>query len=149
MLWVGGPVDRCSITLRITGDGVFPDEISLLLGRKPSFATTKGEPVYASDGRVLRIAKRGAWHLTLTSEDSGEWEVQEVIRKLLSMLPSDLDLWHSLAEAHDIDLFCGLFLNAGNRGFELPVDVLQALAERRIKVGFDIYGPGPLGEHGD
>jgi hypothetical protein len=40
-----------------------------------------------------------------------------------------------------VDLFCGVFMETDNRGFGLEPAVIQALAERSLAVGFDIYGP--------
>ena len=58
---------------------------------------------------------------------------------LLKKLPEDLDTWRALNRSCDVDLFCGLFLEAGNRGFVLSPETSKRLAERGLTIGFDIY----------
>jgi len=41
----------------------------------------------------------------------------------------------------DGDVFCGLLLDGWNRGFELSPDLLIKLANRNLRIGFDIYAP--------
>jgi hypothetical protein len=39
------------------------------------------------------------------------------------------------------DIFCGLFLNEWNQGFELSSKLLKELSTRNLKIGFDLYSP--------
>jgi len=41
-----------------------------------------------------------------------------------------------------VDIFCGVFLDDWNRGFDLPPQVLKMLSDRGITIGFDIYSYG-------
>ena len=50
-------------------------------------------------------------------------------------------MWNELASKYDIDLFCGLFMEKGNEGMEISPKTLQALGERNILLGLDIYDP--------
>jgi hypothetical protein len=138
-IWFGGPIDRCSITLRIIGDSVDPVEISRLLGCRSTFCRVKGYPIYGKHGQAGRIAKTGGWHLTLTSDETGEWDVEENIRLLLARVSDDPGVLASLATRFKIELFCGLFMESCNRGLVLSVDTLKALTDRGIELGFDIY----------
>jgi hypothetical protein len=116
---VGGPIDRSAVSLRIMGEDLDPEEISRLLGREPS------------------SARKTVW--VLRSQLAPERELDAKVADLLSSLPADPTIWSSIAARHRIDLFCGVFLNALNRGFGLSVRTLRMLAERGIEIGFDIY----------
>jgi hypothetical protein len=127
-VWFGGPVDRCRVTLRVSSDDLDPDAVSKILGCEPSKARKKREPF-----------RTGQWSLSLTSDECGEWAVEEVVTALLKKLPDDLGIWHSLHESYEVDLFCGLFMEAANRGFVLSPETCKRLVERGLEIGFDIY----------
>ena len=123
------------------GDDLIPGEVTQLLGCSPTHCQTRGLPVCGDDGRVLRTARSGAWHFTITPEEAGTADVEEVVLHLLNRLPSDCAIWQSLGDRFDIDLFCGLFMESNNRGFGLSPAACRELAERGIEIGFDIYCP--------
>ena len=136
--WFGGPVDKFKITLRIQGEDLDPAEISTLLGCAPTVAERKGLPVSFGDGS--RIANKGRWSLTIDSKDCGERDdVEDGIKVLLSLLPNDVTLWASLTNAFSVDVFCGIFIASSNRGFEISTEVSKMLADRHLKIGFDLY----------
>ncbi len=58
---------------------------------------------------------------------------------LLARLPSDRDFWASMTSTYSVDVFCGVFLVAANRGFTISAEVSKLLAERNLEIGFDIY----------
>lgn len=60
---------------------------------------------------------------------------------LLSHLPSGVSVWSRLSAEHEIDLFCGLFLEAPNRGLTLSAGLLKYLGDCGIELGPDIYSP--------
>jgi hypothetical protein len=100
----------------------------------------KGLPISADD--PARLAKTGQWFLEIDSTDCGEGDdIEDAVKALLSRLPPDNGLWASLTTTCKVDLFCGLFLDAANRGFSISPEVSKMLADRRIKIGFDIYAP--------
>jgi hypothetical protein len=141
-VWFGGPVDRFRITLRLSGDDLDPERISELLGCAPTRAHRKGLPIFGQEG--ARNAKTGQWHLTIESRDGDEQgDLEDGIRALLERLPSDLDLWARLTNAYSADLFCGLFLQAENRGFGISAEISRLVAERHLNIGFDIYFDPP------
>ncbi len=138
-LWVfGGPVDSSTAGLRLFGDSLIPAEITDLLGCKPTMAHCKGDVL--PDRRYHRIAKTGSW--ILDDDLPGPTEIGEKIVYLLSKVTDDLSVWANLSEKFTVDIFCGLFLDEDNRGFELSVDILKMLSERKITLDFDIYGSG-------
>jgi len=133
----GGPVDRVTASLRFFGDDLDPEEMSLALGCQPTSAFRKGEQI---PGRYRRSANIGSWLLDAPSTDPPD--VEEAIKGLLASVSSDLRVWRDLTARFSADVFCGLFLDQVNRGFELSPSLSQELAARNLAVGFDIYGPG-------
>ena len=128
--WFGGPVDRWKVALRVYGEELDPDGISALLGCEPSSAVRRGTP----------FPKSGRWILEIDSKDCDENDdVDNSLRMLLARLPSDPDVWVSLANSHRVDVFCGLFLNSPNRGFEISAEVSRLLVDRGLHIGFDLY----------
>lgn len=80
--------------------------------------------------------------MTITSEEYGEeFDVCDGIKLLLERLPAGPELWAALTRDYRVDVSCGLFLEADNRGFGLPVEISKMLVERNLEIGFDIYGP--------
>ena len=63
------------------------------------------------------------------------------ISEIFSQLTPDLKIWKSLNEKFDIDLLCGIFMKEEMEGMELSPKSLQALGERGITLGLDVYGP--------
>jgi hypothetical protein len=141
-VWFGGPVDRFRITLRLTGEDLDPDRISALLGCAPTSAHRKGFPIFGREG--ARNAKTGQWHLTIDSRDGDEGDdVEDGIKALLERLPADPALWASLTSMYKVDIFCGLFLEADNRGFAVSAETSKLLSDRHLDIGFDVYFSPP------
>jgi hypothetical protein len=135
-VWFGGPVDQAKVTLRIFGEQLDPDEITRLLGCAASSSARIGEST--NQGGVSRIAREGFWRL---SNGKSDVSVEDQIAILLARLTTDLTVWQGIAARFKIDLFCGLFLDASNRGFALRPELMRQLVGRGITIGFDIYGP--------
>ena len=126
------------ITLRLLGEELDPDRISALLGCAPARAHRKGFPIFGREG--ARNAKTGQWQLTIDSRDGDERDdVEDGIRALLERLPSDSGLWTSLTSMYKVDIFCGLFLEAENRGFPISAEISKLLSDRHLDIGFDMY----------
>lgn len=129
-VWLGGPVDRWKVALRVYGEELDPDHISALLHCEPSSAARKGNP----------FPKRGRWILRIDSKDCEESDdVEDGIRMLLARPPSDSGFWLSLTRIYAVDVFCGLFLASSNRGFGISAEVSRLLSDRNLEVGFDVY----------
>src|SRR4051794_22619235 len=137
-VWFGGPVDRFKMTLRIASEVLEPDQITAMFGRSATKSRRKGDPVNDSPGAAMQ-AKKARWSLSVDSDACGNGDVEDGIKMLLDGLPADLGVWDRLNEVCDMDLFCGLFFEAENRGFGLSVVVCRMLAERHVAVGFDVY----------
>jgi|SRR6266567_5423665 len=130
-------VQRSVVTLRIGGDDLIPDEITRLLGATPTHTQVKGEKIVGKKTGHVRIAKRGMWRLCAADREPEDMDGQ--IQEILSQTTGDLAVWRGIAEKHEIDLFCGLFLGGSNEGMTLSAQSLAALGERGIEIGLDIY----------
>lgn len=135
-VWFGGPVDSFVITLRITGD-FDPDQITSLLQCAPTRTETKGKVIHTPGGP--RTPKKGVWSLRIESNGCPEGDLENGIKTLLDSVSDDPEVWATLNSTYSIDLFCGLFLDAHNRGFSLSDKVSGMLSARRLEIGFDIY----------
>jgi hypothetical protein len=133
-VWCGGPVDRWKVALRVFGEDLDPDHISVLLGCQPSSAQRKGNP----------FPRKGRWLLEIYSKDCDENDdVEDGVRMLLERLPSDSGVWVSLTSTYTVDVFCGLFLASSNRGFGISPKVSRLLSDRNLEIGFDVYFDPP------
>jgi hypothetical protein len=130
-------VQRSVVSLRISSDDLIPDEITRLLGATPTHTQIKGEKIVGKKTGHVRIAKFGMWRLSASDREPEDMDGQ--IREILSQTNSDLSVWRSIAQKHEIDLFCGLFLRVSNEGMTLSPESLSALGERGIELGLDIY----------
>src|SRR5437773_1767306 len=102
-------VQKTVVTLRIGGDDLVPDEITKLLGAKPTATQTKGEKLIGRKTGHVSIAKMGMWRLRTKDREPEDMDSQ--IHEILSQATSDLSVWRSIGEKYQIDLFCGIFLD--------------------------------------
>ena len=124
--------------MRIFGDDLDPDEITVVLGREPTRVQRKGGPVGGQEQSSC-IAPTGGWWLH--AEEKSPGDLDEQVRKLLDGLPQDLSVWSDISgRCSRLDLFCGLFLGEDNQGETLSPETLAALGARHISLGLDIYG---------
>ncbi|WP_183960538.1 DUF4279 domain-containing protein [Chiayiivirga flava] len=131
-------ISQSRAALRIFGDDLVPDEISVLLGSRPTDSYSKGEVRHTSTGHVI-TRKTGMWKITAAPREPEDLDHQ--VHEVLSALSSDMAVWSTLNQKYQIDLFCGLFMEGSNEGCSLSVATMSALAARGIEVGFDIYAP--------
>ena len=131
---VGGPVDETSITLRVFGDNLDPDEVTAQLGVQPTSHCRKGDVFRGK--QYDRIEKTGRWLLARPHVTDN---VDAIIQRLLKDLPDSLEIWQTLHSKFKIDLFLGIWLRDWNRGFSLIPKTLRMLADRELEIGFDIY----------
>jgi hypothetical protein len=138
-VWFGGPVDEAIATFTVRGNDLDPAEITFLLGCAPTSSARTGETITNAHGRS-RVVRQGFWGLATSRSNLA---IEDHVAVLVAKLTSDLGTWRSLAARYRAEIFCGLFLNARNRGFELTAQSLRQLADRGITIGFDIYAPEP------
>lgn len=128
-------ISRSVATLRIAGDDLDPQEITALLGRAPTRAYRKGDPVAAGSG--TRIAPFG--HRQLCAKDAEPENLERQVAELLSGLNQDVHVWRLIARRYSVDLFCGLFMQESNEGVGISPGTLHSLAQLGIKLDLDIY----------
>ncbi len=128
---------RSTVTLRVFGDDLEPNEVSTLLGCEPSGSYRKGDPI--SPGRSEAQRRYGMWRLKSDDAEPEAYDVQ--IQSLLAKVTADLQVWLALGKRYQVDLFCGYFMDDSNQGFTLSLATLSALAARGIEPGFDLYAP--------
>jgi hypothetical protein len=129
-------ISRTTLSFRVFGDDLDPDEISRLLGVIPSKSYRKGEVRKTPNGGEF-TANTGAWILSAKECSPGNLSAQ--IIEVLSRLTFDLSVWANLGQRYRCDLFSGLFLDSANEGEELSVEAMSMMVERRLKLGLDIY----------
>ncbi len=131
-------VSRSVASLRITGDGLVPSEVSQKLGCNATHEILKGEVLVGKVTGRKRIAKFGMWKFQF-SEQLPEC-IDLHIEEITKITTPDLDVWDSLSQEHHIDLFCGLFMTHSNEVMDLSPHSLKILGERGIQLSLDIYG---------
>jgi hypothetical protein len=87
-------VQHSLLTLRIGGDDLIPDEITGLLGTRPTGTQTKGEKFVARKTGHVRYAKTGMWLLDASKREPDDVDGQ--IREILSQTTDDLAVWEPL-----------------------------------------------------
>ena len=136
-VWFRGPISWFSISLIVRADDLVPEDITRLFLVEPTRLQVKGLPV--SERAGAPIARFGFWTVSLTSQETDEWDVSEAIRLLISRFPKESGVWKLLPAGAEVRLSIGLHLETTNQGFSLPSDVLQFAADRNINIDFNIY----------
>jgi hypothetical protein len=127
-------IARVSVSLRVFGDALEPDEVSALLGHQPTRFHRKGDKKSRSGNAV---EPTGAW--ILDSALSEKAEIEEHVESLLSLISNDSDEWANLTASLSASILCSVFLDQYNEGFELSPRLSQSMAERGLVIAFDIY----------
>ena len=136
-------VKTSTVTLRIYGDDLVPQEITKMLGVSPSRAKIKGEKTVGRKTGKTYIAKSGMWQLGAPDREPEDIDGQ--IREMFSQVSADVSVWRGITKKYRVNLFCGLFMSETNDGLSISPQSLALLAERGIELWFDIYAP--IDEH--
>ena len=131
-------VHKSTLSFRISGDSLVPAEITSLLGAEPTFSHSKGDEIRINQAGRLRIARTGMWLRSV--DDRTPENLDGQLRKLFDELSDDLSVWQRIDETYSADLFCGLFMKGSNEGLTISASVMKMIADRRLAIGFDIYG---------
>ena len=132
-----GALEYSQAALRIFGDDLIPEDVSNLLGAKPTKSKMKGDEEVGKTSGKVRIAKTGSWHLHAEKREPEDLNAQ--IEEILSQLTNDLATWEKLRKSYKVDMFCGLFMGNWNDGLSLSPEIMLALGQRRIGLSLDIY----------
>lgn len=133
---VGGDVDEVHVTLVFCGDDLDPEEISRLLGCRPTSSRSKGE-LRTGLTAIAGPWPTGAWILSV--EGKAPQTASELLTELLRNLPDDETLWLELSRRWRVSIWLGLFLKQWNRGFELEASLIERIARMHATLSFDIY----------
>jgi hypothetical protein len=134
-----GHMQRSAATLRIVGDDLIPAEVSSLLGCAPTVAQRKGEVLIVQKTGAERTARIGMWRLQSTDREPEN--LDGPIEEILGKMTGDIETWKALTRRFRVDLFCGLFMGAGNEGLTISPSALSKLGQRGIELAIDVYGP--------
>jgi hypothetical protein len=125
--------------IRVIGDDVIPNEISLQLECEPTKGMIKDEPFSWNKSGEPRIARSGMWRLEAQDMIPADLDLQ--VQELLGSLTSNLEIWASISSKYKVDMFCGLFMESQMEGIGLNAKSLLELGQRGIEIDFDMYGP--------
>jgi len=121
------------------GDDLDPVEVTARLGIQPTVGVRKGDCWVTSGGRQ-KMTPTGSWRLDASDREPADLNGQ--INELLNVLSNDLTVWQSLSARFGDRIFCGIFLDTFNEGFDLRPETLLRLSERGLFIDFDVYGEG-------
>ena len=125
-------IDQSTVSIRFIGEGLNPDEIS-----KRLLLTESVRPIVKTKGKRTIV-----WSVGYPEADPDE--LGRKIEILLDWFTKDITIWKEIAGIYKGEIFCGLFLDGWNRGFELSIELLRAISDRDLSIGFDIYSPTDL-----
>ncbi|MBI4229525.1 MAG: DUF4279 domain-containing protein [Planctomycetes bacterium] len=134
---VGGPVDETVVTLALYGENLDPGEVTRILRCNPSQSFRKGDH---REGHAP--ASMGGWFLTMRGRSPRT--PAGLTTDILARVPEECSVWERLARRFKIQLRYGVFQEGWNRGFDLPLSLLEQAVNIRAEMNFDIY----LSAHG-
>lgn len=127
--------DEFNVSLNFVGNDLEPEEITRILGRKPTSFVRKGMK-HTIGKRELGPATYGSWSL---ETESSTKEIEETLIQMFSQLNGDLTAWEHLTKKYKGDLFCGVYLAWFGHGFTMTPRLHRMLADRNLEITFDIY----------
>lgn len=125
-------IDRSTASLRFIGEGLDPNELLSRLEFSPS---------QDAINPIVKMKKKNIIVWSVGIRESAAGELEKKIDALLSWFTDDITVWKELSWKYRGEIFCGLFLDGWNRGFELSAELLKKLSERNLLISFDIYSP--------
>ena len=125
-------IDRSTASLRFIGEGLDPNELSKRLEFFPS--EEAANPIVKTKKENITV-----WSVGYRESDPSELEKK--IENLLNWFTKDMNVWKDISGKYRGEVFCGLFLDGWNRGFELSTELLRKLSDRNLFIGFDIFSP--------
>ena len=125
-----------SANLRITSESMLAAEITRLLGVPARKSFEKGDLVSAKSPKP----SYRKWSMWLWQGEIDEtrplnerlMEVYRFLNEKEKSLPSLVDC--------QMDVFCGVFSDSGQIGFDIDHKVIQAFAKYPVDLVFDVYG---------
>ena len=131
----GGKPEEASVSLRIFGDDLDPDEITQLLNCQPTEAYKKGHVITTTIRP--RTVKTGKWFLKI--KKNSHQNIEEQVSELFEKLPKDQTIWKNLHKRFDVDIFCGAWLKGWNRDVYFSANFLKQMTKRGLSLKIAIY----------
>lgn len=132
---------KAVLTIRITHPSYSSEQISRVMGCAPDYSSEVGAHRRTPKGELLD----GKYDKTYWSKELGSHDASftKLIQTAIVQLNRATAGYNEMLIAGgEVEFFIGVFVDS-NFGDTLPVATLQQLAERRVELGFDIYGrPG-------
>jgi hypothetical protein len=122
-------INQTVVCIRFYGQDLDSKTIGELLG------FIESEPFESTIKRLK--SGRVVWTIRLENDDPLEKKIQT----LLAHFTDEINQWKTATENIKADIFCGLFLDGWNQGFDLTPNLMRELSERNLEIGFDIYAP--------
>lgn len=132
---LGKEFDEATVSLRIFGDDLNPEEISRMLNCEPTEAYRKGYVITTT--MRPRTVRTGQWFLSV--KRNALQTIEEQILELFAKLPQDLTVWNDLHKSFDVDIYCGAWLNGWNRDVFFSPNLLRQMSDRQLQIGIAIY----------
>jgi hypothetical protein len=132
VLHVGGDVGEVTVELVLYAGEIDPDAVTFAVGHPPTEAHRRGDPI---GRRKKRPAPIGLWSLAAPERFS----FAEQVAYLLKATTTEEAVWARLAEDHDIQLRCALYLHSWNEGFSLSAATLADVGRRQWSLEVSIY----------
>ena len=119
------------VSIRFSGKDLDPKKLGEMLGFTRSDTTPS----------TLKSLKSGIVVWSIQFETNETLSLEKKIEALLEKFTSEIPVWLCATKNVKADIFCGLFLDEWNQGFNLTPSLLKKLSDRNLEIGFDIYSP--------
>ena len=131
---VGGDVKAAHASLRFYHPDLDPDSITAYLGCTPSLCYRAGDQI---SPRVAATRKNGMW--SVASDLTRDRPLSEHLRRVLSLVSSDLTKWAELTRRYSADIYCAIDISRDNSGASIPADVIEEVGARGLSIELDFY----------
>jgi hypothetical protein len=129
------------VSLRLTGDGVEPDEVTAALGLEPTYSARKGDH-FRQNPRYM-VHRSNIWTHSVTADSNVPFEEQ--IPSLLDQLEARSVALDDLLDRADVEaeLFLGFSSGDGQGGTFFPPGLLSRIGALGLALDLDLYPPSP------
>jgi hypothetical protein len=136
---------QSKISLRLRHPSLDPSEITSALQLNPSSSGRAGEARTSPSGRQLQGQNQESYWTARLIED--RWPpvgLPDLLGRVLGQLAPHRSFFHEIrSQGGTVELFVGWFFD-GNSGDVFDCDLLARMADLKIDLSLDVYGPDPL-----
>lgn len=125
--------DEIKVSLRIVGDELSPEEITVLLGCQPTESRMKGDELRSQS--FISTAPTGIWLLSSSITSS----VEDAVFDLLNQVDNDPSVWSELTKRFRTEFFVGVFSETCQVGITVSASIIQKLSVLGLSIGIDVY----------